>query len=436
MSALGGPGGRPFAVVIAPAGYGKTTLLRDWCAHDPRPSAWLSLDCRHDDPLVLLRSIASAADEAFSRAAEGGIVLVIDAVEKLRDPAAQETLAGMARQPPAGMTIALASRAELPLPIARLSAGGLVTELRTPALAMTRSEAADFYRAQGIRLDAGALDTLLRQTEGWPAALSLAAISAGRHATEHAFARFDGRDRLMADYLRDEILAPLDDEARAFVAATAPLDMLTPALCDAVLERTGSAALLARLQRSGFPFVALDRNGEQLRHHHLVRDLLEAELHRTSAELEPVLHRRASRWHELAGEPEAALRHALAAGDADQAGAIVWTAAPRCLAGATGETLDRWLRQFAPQDIAARPRLALAAAASQLSQGQGDVADHWLHAAASGAPDPAIAGGVAALRAILGRDGLATMSDDSQRASALLEPENPCQALCRLAAGV
>src|SRR5262245_30097345 len=77
LTALGGPGARPFAVLVAPAGYGKTTLLREWCAHDPRPSAWLTLDRRHDDPLLLLRSIARVADEAVARAGDRGSVLII-----------------------------------------------------------------------------------------------------------------------------------------------------------------------------------------------------------------------------------------------------------------------------------------------------------------------------------------------------------------------
>src|SRR3954468_16262244 len=121
---LEGLGDRPFAVLVAPAGYGKTTLLRQWCAQDPRPSAWLTLDHRHEDPLVLLRAIARAVEPASAR------VLVIDDVQELRGPAGQEALAGVALQPPEGMTIALASRADLPLPVARLSAAGLVTELR------------------------------------------------------------------------------------------------------------------------------------------------------------------------------------------------------------------------------------------------------------------------------------------------------------------
>ncbi|WP_028066647.1 LuxR C-terminal-related transcriptional regulator [Solirubrobacter soli] len=435
LDALGGPGGRPFAVLVAPAGYGKTTLLREWCARDPRPSAWLTLGRPHDDPLLLLRAIARAADDAFAQARDGRIVLVLDDVQNVLEPGAHETLAGVMRRPPEGMTIALASRTELPLPVARLSAAGLVTELRAPALAMTRAEAAEFVRAAGLRVDAEALDALMRHTEGWPAGLALAAVSLGRSAAEHAFACFDGRDRLVAAYIRDEVLATLDDAEREFVTATAALDAFTAPLCDAVLERTDSARMLDRLQRRGFPFVALDRSGERVRHHHLVRDLLRAELGARGPALEPALHRRASAWHERAGDTEAALRHALAAGDPQRGCATVSAALGQCVERATGEMVEHWLSLFAPGEIARRPPLAVAAAAVQLAGGQGDIAEHWLRAAASGGT-PEIVGVGTALRAVLGRQGLTAIAADAARASELLAPDSPGQALCRLASGV
>src|SRR3954454_25357563 len=125
LEALGGGVERPLAVLVAPAGYGKTTLLREWCAHDPRPAAWIALDRRHDDPLALLRAVARTVDQASAGAPDGRIILVIDDVQTLRSAGARETLAGVVRHPPEGVTIALASRAEPPLPVARLRAEGL-----------------------------------------------------------------------------------------------------------------------------------------------------------------------------------------------------------------------------------------------------------------------------------------------------------------------
>src|SRR5207253_11249407 len=138
-----------------------------------------------------------------------------------RSAAAQEPLARVARRPPEGATIALASRAELPLPVARLRAEGRLTELRADALAMTRAEAAALCRAAGLRLDGDGLDAVLRSTEGWPAALALAALA------PNAAAHVDGCDRLIADYLRHEILDRLEAADREFLRRASVLDALT-----------------------------------------------------------------------------------------------------------------------------------------------------------------------------------------------------------------
>ena len=436
LAGLGAVDGPPFVVVVAPAGYGKTTLLRDWCARDRRPSAWVTLDRRHEDPLALLRAIARAADQAASRAVDGRSLVILDDVHTVQGAAARETLIGIAHEPPAGTTIALASRAELPLPVARLRAEGRVAELRAGALAMTRAEAAELLRLHGIRLEPDTLDALMHQTEGWPAALSLAAASLGRGAPEQAFMRFDGRDRLAADYLRDEILAALGDDEREFALQTAALDTLSGPLCDATLQRTGSAAMLARLRRAGFPLVALDRSGDRVRHHRLLAGRLRAELAQTAPGLEHELHARACDWHQRAGELEPALRHALAAADVERATAVVWQGIPTAVERGSIELVEHQLGLFAADDIAARPSLALAAAAVQLAAGQGDIAECWLGAADTAAAGPPIAAGAAALRACLGRNGPEAMAADAARAAALLAPDSPGQALCRLSTGV
>src|SRR4051812_15265916 len=402
LQALAGAEERPFAVLVAPAGYGKTSLLRDWCAHDPRPAAWIALDRRHEDPLALLRALARAVAQASAGARDGRIILVIDDVHTLRSPGAHETLAGVARHPPEGATIALASRAEPPLPVARLRAEGRVTELRAPALAMTRAEAAALCRACGLHLDAHALDALMWRTEGWPAALALAA-RAGERAV-------DGRDRPIADYLRDEVLAELAEDDRAFLLGTSVLEAFTGPLCDTVLHRSDSVAVLARLERSGVPLVSLDRHGEHYRHHRLLADLLQDELRRNAPQLEHAIHRRASRWYANAGERERAIRHALAGGEANRAGELVLTGIPESVERGASAMVEHWLTLFSRGQLAAHPRLAVAAAGTQLALGRGDWAEHWLRVAASGpAPArdrPAIAGAIAALHAALGRDGL------------------------------
>jgi LuxR family maltose regulon positive regulatory protein len=439
LAPLSAPDAPPFAVLVAPAGYGKTTLLCDWSTRDPRPFAWVALDRSHDDPEVLLKAVARAVDDASASDPDARVVLVLDDVQVLQSAAARETVAGLGMHPPAELTVVLASRSETPLPVARLRAQGLVIELNATDLTMTRTEAAALLKAAGLPYDRDDLDVLVRRTEGWPVGLALAALSlADQQVPGPAVARFGGSDRIVAEYLRDEVLADLSDDVRRFVMRTSVLDVLTAALCDEMLERSDSAAVLGRLQRTNFPLVALDRTGERYRHHHLLTDMMGAELHRSEPELEAELHRRASAWHARAGDRERALRHALAADEVDRATDLVWTGLTSSIEHGSSVPVEHWLSRFTDAQVAARPRLALAAAGMQLAHGRGDLAEHWVRAAASAAPacDDAAAGGVAALRAALGRDGLAAMGADAARAAALLAPDSPCQSLCRLIGGV
>jgi LuxR family maltose regulon positive regulatory protein len=441
LAALGTPDAPPFVVLVAPAGYGKTTLLCEWCARDPRPFAWVTLDGRHDDPGFLLRSIARAVDEAFATARDGRIVLVFDDVQMIASAAARETLSALAAQPPEGMTVAFASRAELPLPVARLRTQGLVTELRPAELAMTRTEAGALFKVAGLQLDRDDVDVLLHRTEGWPAGLALAALSLGDQAVPGAaLGRFGGGDRLVAEYLRDEVFAGLPAGVVQFIRRTSILDVLTAPMCDAILEQSGSAGTIAQLLRSNFPLVALDRTAERYRYHRLVADMMRAELHRTQPEVEVELHRRASEWHARSGVRELALRHALAADEVRRAGDLVWADLGTSLEQGSSATVEHWLTRFTDAQLAAHPRLALAAAGMQLAYGQGHLAEHWVRAAASETPATGetdeILGGVTALRAALGRDGLARMSEDAASATALLAADSPCQPLCRLLGGV
>ena len=276
----------------------------------------------------------------------------------------------------------------------------------------------------------------MRNTEGWPAALSLAVRTlADQPAAGLGASRFGGSDRVMAEYLRDEVLAGLTTQQRLFVRRTAVLDVLCAPACDRVLAATGSDAILADLVRTGFPLVAIDRTGERHRLHRLLSDLLRAELRRVEPELEAELHRRASAWYGHAGDRDRGVRHALAADELGRAGDLVWDGVPHSIEQGTSAAVEHQLSQFSNAQVAAHPRLALASAATSLAHGEGDVAEYWLQAAASGA-EGSLAGAVAALRAALGREGLDQMALDASEASALLAPDSPCQALCGLLSGV
>ncbi|HEX6025989.1 MAG TPA: LuxR C-terminal-related transcriptional regulator, partial [Solirubrobacter sp.] len=422
----------PFVVIVAPAGYGKTALLSDWSAADPRSFAWLTLHRGLDDPSSMTRAVTRALATATGQ----DLVLVLDDVHVLRSQPARDAIAALAAQPPPGVTVVLASRADPPLPIVRLRMQGLLLELRAAELAMTRGEAAAMLRRAGLRFSGDGLDTLMRRTEGWPAGLSLAALAlADQGIPAVGLARFDGADRLVCEYVRDEVLAPLSADEREFVTRTAVLDVLTAPLCDAVLERTDSAAMLARLGRAGFPLVGLDRTAERFRHHRLLGEMLRADLHLCDPALDAELHRRACTWHAAAGDRERALRHALAAGQPDRAAELVWSAAVEGAERGCVEPVEHGLSRFPTDALVAHPQLALAAAGTQLAHGRADVAEHWVRAAQrSGEPD--LAGAAAALAAAVGRDGLDQIAADSDRAATLLAPDSPGQALAALLAGV
>ena len=347
VAALAADQDQPLSAIVAPAGFGKTALLQEWSAHDSRPFAWLALNAGHDSAWALMRAVGQAVDAACADAADGRVVLVLDNVHVLRSAPARDTLAAIATQPPADVAVAMASRTELPIPIARLRVEGVVNELRDSDLALTRHEAATLLRGAGLELGRDDIDVLFRVTEGWPAALSLAVRAlADQPLPAAAAGRFGGADRVVAHYLRDELLAELSAEDLSFVRRTAILDVLTAPACDSVLERSDSAAVLSRLQRSGFPLVALDRTAERYRHHRLLSELLRADLARVDVGLERALHHRASVWYEQCGDPERGLRHALAAQEPGRAGDLVWAGVPQSVERGSSAALERWLGQF------------------------------------------------------------------------------------------
>jgi LuxR family maltose regulon positive regulatory protein len=244
----------PLVLVVAPAGYGKTTALAEWAEHDGRPFAWITLDAADNDLERLLRSIALALDEiepvgrdvfAALSAAEPRVaelvlprladslarrrrpfVLVLDDVHVLDAAAPLQALELLIEHLPYRSQLVLGSRTEPALPIGRLRAHRRVVELRSRDLVMTRGEAAIVLAGLGLR--SSDVDLLVQRTEGWPAGLYLAALSLeDQPDVGRALARFAGDDRLVADYLRDEVLAELPGERLTFLTRTSVLDNLS-----------------------------------------------------------------------------------------------------------------------------------------------------------------------------------------------------------------
>ena len=437
----------PVALLVAPAGYGKSALLAQWEARDERPFAWAPLPARpaaRDGAIAsigaALRGVGALHDvgatsalalaEAWA-AAPVPHVLVLDGADVLDDDDGAELLGVLADHVPAGSALALASRSEPRLPVGRLRTDDAVLELRGTDLVMTDREAALVLRRTGLRLDAEDAVTLARVTEGWPAALHLAGLALREQRDlGAAVTRFAGDDRFVADYVDDAVLGRLAPDDLSLLERTAPLDRLSGRLCDAVLDRRGTGRALRRLSRAGLPFTALDRSEEQFRVHPLVSGALRARLRRGDPAVELEVHRRASAWHEQQGELAEALDHAITAGDADRAAGLLWRAVPTFTGQSPTRSVERWLDRLDEEQIAARPVLALALATTRVARGDRDVAERWLataQRALDAAPDaapPQVLGAVLAVRAAIGREGIAQTARDAASARSMAEPDS------------
>jgi LuxR family maltose regulon positive regulatory protein len=417
----------PFVVVRAPAGYGKTTLLCQWAERDDRPFAWIAPGAG------ALERAAMALDASPSPA-----VAVIDGADVEAGPV---ELDAWTRELPAGSQLAIATRSEPSLPLGTLRAQGLVVELGAAELAMTRREATAMLSMAGVELEPADVATLLQRTEGWPAALHVAALSIrGRNDRRPAVAAFAGDDRLMADYMRDEILAPLSRPAAVFLLQTSVLSRLSGPACDRLGGTAGSGTMLRELSRAGIPLVPLDRTDDEFRHHPLLADMLRAEQRRRDPQRTAELHRRAAAWHEREGRLDEAVGHALAAGDDGDVAARLWAIAPTRIAHGRVRSIRAWLARMSPEQVAAHAPLALTAAATHLVDGDRDRLEHWL-----GRAERLIAGGessevtqdaaLAVLRAALARRGTAAMVDDAAAAYELTSEDDPWHPLACLLRG-
>ncbi len=460
----------PIALLVAPAGYGKSMLLSQWEQHDARPFAVVALRDAHNDPGWLLESIVRAlaaivpiADDVFvalSRPAGLGVhdvldrlerslascdpfVLALDDVQVLGDADSLAALARVADVIPSGSQLALASRREPGLPIGRVRADCRLVDVRARDLAMTRWEAARLFAAIGLDLEPDDVIVAVRATEGWPAGLSLAA-QAVRDEPDPARAirRFRGSNRLIADYLRDEIMAALGTEEIEFLTRASILDVLSGPVCDATLGRSGSGALLRDLARANTLLVPLDQSDVEYRYHPFFAEMLRAELRRSEPDLERGLQNRAASWYAAHGDADRAAHHAVAGGDTGFAGRLLWpSVAPHVLSGRT--TMVRsWLSRFGADDVAAVPELALSTAAVHLVHGERDLVEHWGAAAERvgacewvGADRDTIDAGVAIMRAAVCRNGLTDMATQAEIAYAAAADDSPWQSLCVPAPG-
>jgi LuxR family maltose regulon positive regulatory protein len=387
-SAFESAGDASLVLVSAPAGFGKTTLLASTVRDAGRPVAWVSLDERDDDPsrfwTCVLRALDGAAPGCATAALaqlESGQVGLEDVlttlVNELSVQADDVTLvlddyhlaethevgAGvsflLAHQPPQ-LHVVISTRADPALPLPRLRVRGELVEIRASDLRFTSDEAGSYLNTvHDLGLSARDVDALEARTEGWVAALQLAALSLrGREDTASFIASFAGDDRYVVDYLVDEVLDRQPPEARRFLLETSILDRLSGSLCDAVTGGHDGRATLQALERRNLLLVALDDQRAWYRYHHLFADMLQARLLAERPADVAGLHERASRWFEDAGDVEAAVRHAFAAQDVERAADLVERVATTLRRDRAEATLAGWVEQLPPALLARRPVLA------------------------------------------------------------------------------
>ena len=363
--------GPPIVTIVAPAGYGKTTLLAEWAQRNGQGFAWVSLDEQDNDPKVLLTYVAASLEgiepidpgvfdalaspqssvagvvaprlgKAFASIARP-FVLVLDDVHLLHSREGQAAIAVLVDNVPEGSRIAIAARRQPPLRLARLRAQGRVLEFGPRDLSLDREQSAELLRGAGVELSEADVTGLHEKTEGWPVGLYLAALALrSGGSVSKAVAAFGGDDLFVSDYLHFEVLSRLPEKQIQFLRRSAVLDAMSGQLCDAVLQETGSDEMLARLQRSNHLLVPLDRHAEWYRYHHLFRDLLLTELERSEPGSRVTLLRRAADWCEQNGKPEEALEYSMSAGDEEAVARLIGMLALPLYRQGRISTLLRW----------------------------------------------------------------------------------------------
>jgi len=420
--------GHKLTLIVAPAGFGKTTLLSKWVAQLDRPVAWLSFDENDSDPrrtaaylVAALRTLPDAQhlpvpigksflDTVYAQfdgrgsslligemmgslindmAALPPFALVLDDYHLVENSYTYEGLAFLLDHLPAPAHMIIASRAEPPLPIARLRARGQLTELSAEDLRFTPEEAATFLRqVAGLGLTVEDIARLESRTEGWIAGLQMASLALqGRLALQGAvsqgsssafIAAFAGDDRYIMDYLVEEVLQRQPEAVQAFLLQTSILERLVAPLCDAVTAQTGSQAMLEKLERNNLFLFPLDNRRQWYRYHHLFAELLRHRVHRQMSPHDlTALHCRAAEWYEANGLAAEAIDHALKAPDVERAVRLIEQNAVETLRRNEIETLLAWLERLDAEVLRSRPLLLIIHAWVDITLGRYDEAQGW-----------------------------------------------------------
>jgi LuxR family maltose regulon positive regulatory protein len=459
LAAIDAAGPVPVVAVVAPAGYGKSTLLAQWAATKDPDTAWMSCDEGDNDPAVLIACLGAALAglgaidpyRVASLAQDPRItavprlmnavrpdarpaIVVLDHVEAITNRECHDILAEVALRLPRGWQIAMASRHPLPLPLSRLRLEGGVLELGARDLAMGAEEARQLLASMGTAPDDETLAEVLDSTEGWPIGLYLAGLNR-RGGGRLAGASRSGGDEDVRTYLREEVLQQLSDQELTFLTRTSILTRVCGPLCDATVGSSGSSRLLEELERRNLLVIPLDRRREWYRYHHLLREMLAEELLRREPGIVPQLHARAAAWFEGHSLPDEAIEHAQEAGDRDLVARRVLEHMQPVWASGRVDTVLRWLTWFDREgELHRYPGIAIHGALLFALMGRADEAEAWASVARTVPPDVALPDGnttgglLAYLRAILAQGGVQAMRTDARASLAELTPSSPYRA--------
>jgi LuxR family maltose regulon positive regulatory protein len=399
-------------LVSAPAGFGKTTVLSEWLsAVEGRgfAPAWLALDQHDNDPATFWTYVVAALRTATPGVGESTLallrdgrppparlllttlinelnagaeetVLVLDDYHVVESPDIHEGLGFLLEHLPPRLHLVVAGRADPALPLAGLRARGELVELRAADLRFTGDEAASYLNdAMSLRLSPEDVAALEARTEGWVAALQLAALSLdGREDATGFIAGFAGDDRYVVDYLVEEVLSRQSPSVGDFLLATSVLDRMTGPLCDALTGRADGRATLEALDKRNLFLVPLDDRRQWYRYHHLFADVLQARLLDEQPDRVPALHRAAGEWYAVHGQPAEAIEHAMAGGDFDRAADLVEPELVALRRDRREVTLRAWLERLPADVLRARPVLCNGLAGTRLSTGTVDGVDALL----------------------------------------------------------
>ena len=441
---------RRLTLVSAPPGFGKSSLVADWCSRRPGGIAWLSLDEGDNDPRRFWRHVAAALDQArhdevatsalLRRTASGRgafvaeevagavvnavagspteVSLVLDDYHVIESEEVNAAVRYLVERLPPMLGLTLVGRADPPLPLARLRARGDLLELREGDLRFEVDEAAALIRqVSGSDLPDDAAAVLAARTEGWAAGLHLAGLSLqGRPDVRSFVEGFSGSHRFVLDYLTEEVLDRQPEAIRDFLLETSILDRVSAALADAVTGRTDGQELLEAIERANLFLIPLDDVRHWWRYHHLFADLLRARLQRQPPERVRERHRRAAAWHDRHGQADRAVRHALEADDTELATEIIERRADDLLLRSEGAMWD-WVADLPPSLLGSR-RLRLARARMALYRGRVAEAEELLGTEPAVDPAPGTGDGLDLNLALL-RAFAAHLRGDADRAESL-----------------